>query len=90
MAASWPATQILWSSRSTTDLVFLVSNFTPALHLREETVTMFCLPDIISAIKSRKMRSAKHVARMDISTWKKEAFVDLGIDRTLLLKWILK
>jgi hypothetical protein len=66
----------------------------------EERHDRYCSPNIIRMIKSRRIRWAGHVARMEIGevyTWfwwedikERNHLEDLGLDVKLILKWVFK
>jgi hypothetical protein len=64
------------------------------LHSRE-LQALYCSPDIVRLIKSRRMRWARHVADMgdkaiSVFWWEKLQLKDLGLDGGTVLKWILQ
>ena len=67
---------------------------------KEELNALYCIPNIIWVIKSRRMRWAKHVActgdgRVHTRLWQwdlrgRAHLEDLGLDGWIILKWIFK
>jgi hypothetical protein len=67
----------------------------------EELNDLYCSPNIVRVIKSRRMRWAGHVARMERgrrvqgfggkTLWKeRDQWGDPGVDGSILLRWIFR
>jgi hypothetical protein len=66
----------------------------------EELHDLYCLPSIVRAIKSRRMRWVRHVARMGrreacLELWwgyprERDHWGDPGVDGRIILGWIFK
>jgi len=65
---------------------------------KEELHNLYASPNVIRVIKSRRMRWAKHVARMIemrnvyknlVGKLKRDHFEELGVDWKIILEWIL-
>ena len=66
----------------------------------EKLHSMYCSPNRVRVIKSRRLRWAGHVARMEegtsafkiltVNLKERDLWGDLGVDRTTMLEWTLK
>ena len=66
----------------------------------EELNDLYCSPNIVGVIKSRRMRWAGHVARIGKGEsctrfwWgnlrERDHLIDLGIDERIILRWIFR
>jgi hypothetical protein len=65
----------------------------------EELIDLYSSPNIVRVIKSRRMRWAGHVARMEGETYtgfwwgnlrERDRLRDQGVDGRIILKWIFR
>ena len=66
----------------------------------QELIGLYTSPNIVRVIKSRRMRSAWHVARMGLERgrigswwgyqWERDRWRDLGVDGWIILGWICR